>query len=79
MIEIKSGDFVVMSDCKPEHQFYQITDDDIGSHWVRLVEMRHATAAEIKAHHRLDDNITDNVADIKYHVSQNIRVSGERA
>ena len=77
MIEIKSGDFVVMSDCKPEHQFYQITDDDIGSHWVRLAEMRHATAAEIKARHQLDDNITDNVAGIKYHVSPNMVVINE--
>ena len=27
----------------------------------------------------VDDNITDNVADIKYHVSPNMRVSDERA
>ena len=36
--------------------------------------LRHATRAEVRARHRLDDNITDNVADIKYHVSPNMRV-----
>ncbi|WP_168378382.1 hypothetical protein [Acinetobacter cumulans] len=48
------GDWIVMDSHKPEYQFYQITKDDMGSHWINLVEFRHATDAEIKAGKRLE-------------------------
>jgi hypothetical protein len=48
------GDFIIISTFKPEHQFHQISKDDVGSHWINLVEFRHATNAEIKAQRRLD-------------------------
>ena len=48
------GDWIVMDSHKPEYQFYQITKDDMGSHWINLVEFRHATDEEIKAGKRLE-------------------------
>ncbi|WP_180114752.1 hypothetical protein [Acinetobacter sp. YH12063] len=50
------GDWIVMDSHKPEYQFYQITKDDMGSHWINLVEFRHATDEEIKAGKRLEVN-----------------------
>lgn len=50
------GDYVVVDSYKPEFQFFQLTQDDMGSHWVNLVEFRHATDAEIKAGRRLEVN-----------------------
>lgn len=47
------GDWIVVDSYKPEYQFYQITKDDVGSHWINLVEFRHATDEEIKAGRRL--------------------------
>ena len=48
------GDWIVIDSYKPEYQFYQITKDDMGSHWINLVEFRHATDEEIKAGKRLE-------------------------
>ncbi len=42
------GDWVVIDSYKPEFQFYQLTEDDIGSHWINLVDFRHATDKEIE-------------------------------
>ena len=50
------GDWIVIDSHKPEYQLYQITKDDMGSHWINLVEFRHATDAEIKAGKRLEVN-----------------------
>lgn len=47
------GDYVVMDSYKSEYQFYQISEDDIGSHWFNLVEFRHATDEEIEVGHRI--------------------------
>jgi len=52
----EAGDWIIIDSYKPEYQFYQITKDDIGSHWINLVEFRHATDAEIKAGKRLEVN-----------------------
>ena len=53
-----AGDYVVIED--ENHidygKIYQIKDDDIGSHWIKLIAMRHATDAEIKAGKRLEVN-----------------------
>lgn len=48
------GDWIIVDSYKPEYQFYQITKDDVGSHWINLVEFRHATDEEIKAGRRLE-------------------------
>ena len=52
------GDYVVIED--ENHidygKIYQIKDDDIGSHWIKLVAMRHATDAEIAAGKKLEVN-----------------------
>ena len=48
------GDWIIVDSYKPEYQFYQITKDDVGSHWINLVEFRHATDEEIKAGKRLE-------------------------
>ena len=50
------GDWIIMDSYKPEYQLYQITKDDMGSHWINLVEFRHASDAEIKAGKRLEVN-----------------------
>lgn len=50
------GDWIIVDSYKPEYQFYQITKDDVGSHWINLVEFRHATDAEITAGKRLEVN-----------------------
>jgi hypothetical protein len=47
------GDWIIVDSYKPEYQFHQITKDDMGSHWINLVEFRHATDEEIKAGKRL--------------------------
>lgn len=52
----EAGDWIIVDSYKPEYQFYQITKDDVGSHWINLVEFRHATDAEIKAGKRLEVN-----------------------
>ena len=52
----EAGDWIVIDSHKPEYQFYQITKDDMGSHWINLVEFRHATPEEIKAGKRLEVN-----------------------
>lgn len=51
-----AGDYVVIEDSNHVDygKIYQIKDDDIGSHWIKLVAMRHATDAEIKAGKRLE-------------------------
>lgn len=49
----EAGDWIVIDSYKPEYQFYQITEDDMGSHWINLVEFRHATPEEIAAGKRL--------------------------
>ena len=47
------GDYIVVDSYKPEFQVFQLTQDDIGSHWISLVDFRHATDEEIKAGRRL--------------------------
>lgn len=47
------GDWIVVDSYKPEYWFYQINKDDVDSHWINLVEFRHATDAEIAAGRRL--------------------------
>lgn len=54
--------------------YYCVTSEMTMSHLYGGA-MRHATNAEIKSKCRLD-SITDSVADIKYHVSPNMRVIG---
>ena len=45
---ITLGDWIFIEEYKPELQMHQITKDDIGSHWIKLVEFRHATDEEIE-------------------------------
>ena len=47
------GDWIIIDSYKPEFQFHRLTEDDMGSHWINLVEFKHATDEEIKAGHRL--------------------------
>lgn len=45
---ITLGDWIFIQEYKPELQMHQITKDDIGSHWIKLVKFRHATDEEIE-------------------------------
>ena len=84
--EFKVGDFVVLTATGTKDVLLKIIDHKYTNdlHRVKIVktascgpihkeQIRHATPSEIKAGHRIDDT-TDNVTDIRNHVSPSTRV-----